>query len=884
MSRIRTLALVVLMLSYGAVGARQPAVRTSVPLGIDASLLASGLGMSSFDRSRLLLDVVRITFASPDGQDPNERSARAKLQALYAAPDPNVRQTVPLPLDPAVWRDTILMRQVPDAALVAAILSDRSTALLYHGLAALDDETLAALGADRDTLEALRRHPGAFATFGRALRIHAGRIVVPGGADAEPLWQELVGVEPTRTGAFVRRLFSSDSGRLAYFFDALGALDAAHQRFATGRTLPEASRLERMRALLDVFEQTAPEWHPEERPFARPVFDPSITLSLVNVTSAGDLAPPFRRRMWSVVFRGDESDTETFSPVTTGDLGNDEDSVAVDAAWIVSRVHRARPAVGRRRLETILFAQRISGAGEDRDAQEADVASALRGYISFPALQMTLERIGDSSPVVLSKAASRAQGLDDVRDEAVRKSSTTLFQSTIGILGRIAVNHGLPQEDVTALVTSLLAIDTRADGYGGRFDVWFRQTLVPALRSASDDDPDPIEGRVVATMAGPAALTKLPIVSWEGRDYRVDPAYAEARRLRAIREKQGGLPLDDALALSDPAHAVEGKAARGARISADAALGGALTSLLYAAYLGDPDGMALSGDNVALRHELSPPAQPQLGWRLPAEVFGGRTGWHVSGSLLGLDAALARLSLRRLDGDTMPTESKTTATLRQTTALTAALVNTYALTDAARDEIAAALGRGRARLAALTADRADVERLAREAGLSEWRREALAWTMTQDPGRAASALSLVELFWLGAPRQTAAAPLDPWGASVQPLTGCTCLRMPRAQPWENLAGRPAQGLLATRAADVSLLVAEALASRKLPASLAPGIVGLAMQDALEQARPAYFDDWSGFTSAVIGLPADRMDDYIAALTANGPLVALPRAASTASRR
>ena len=90
--------------------------------------------------------------------------------------------------------------------------------------------------------------------------------------------------------------------------------------------------------------------------------------------------------------------------------------------------------------------------------------------------------------------------------------------------------------------------------------------------------------------------------------------------------------------------------------------------------------------------------------------------------------------------------------------------------------------------------------------------------------------------------------------------------------------------MATRAADVSLLVAEALATRKLPASLAPGIVALAMQDVLDAAHPAYFDDWSSFTRAATALPAAKLDDYIAASTAAGPLIPVPRTDRSPARR
>jgi hypothetical protein len=904
MSRTRTLALVVLMLSYGAVGARQPAVRTSVPLGVPVVRLAATLGIPDPDRSRILLDVVRIVFDAPDGQEAADAALRLHLRDLFRATNAaDLRETVPLPLDPSVWRDTILRRQVADNQLIAAILSDRSTALLYHGLAALDDETLAALGPDRETLDDLRLHAGVFATFGRSLRIHAGRIVVPGGPEAEPLWQELVGVEPARPAPFVRRLFAGDSGRLAFFFDALTHLDLPHQRFATGRQLPEASRLERMRALLDVFDRTAPEWRPDDRPFMRPPFDPAITLSTIGLTPAGTLVAPFHRRLWTHIFRGDEATDPPFVPVTAADLSDDDDPAPVDAAWIVSRVHRSPPAIGRRRLDTLLFAQRtLAGIADD----DVGVASALRGFIAFPALGLALERIGVTSTAILTRAALRAQALGEIRDHEARRTATALFQATLGILDRIAQNSGMPDDELAHAVSSLIAVETAPEGYGARIAAWLRTDLSDRRALAAADAPDPLEDGLLLRMAGPATASagaaadapvvkpELRTVQWEGRAYRVDPTAAEHQRLHRVRQRQGGSTLDAALeATEEPSSAsgahVAGKAAgRDARIRAERALADTLTSILYAAYLGEPDGAALSGGNVAARHDfaLTPtmPPRPVGAWRLPVEEFRARSGWRVTGSLLGLDIALARLALRRLDAGTMPPESHLSTSERQTAALTVALLNPYRVTDAGRDEIAAALGRGRSRLAALGSNRDDVERVAVAAGLSEWRREALAWTLTQDPGRTPSALSLLELLWLGAPRPSAAAPLDPWGAATLPLTGCACLRMPHARAWEDLSGRPAQGLMATRAADVSLLAADALAARKLPASLAPGIVELAMQDALDAARPAYFDDWSGFTRAVAALPPTKIDDYIAALTAAGPLIAMPRTDRPSSRR
>jgi hypothetical protein len=87
-----------------------------------------------------------------------------------------------------------------------------------------------------------------------------------------------------------------------------------------------------------------------------------------------------------------------------------------------------------------------------------------------------------------------------------------------------------------------------------------------------------------------------------------------------------------------------------------------------------------------------------------------------------------------------------------------------------------------------------------------------------------------------------------------------------------LIGRPSLVLLATRGADVAILVADTLASLKMPAEIAPGVIAFAMQEVMDQARPAHFDDWPEFSRAAIALTHDRLVDYIAAQTAGGPLL------------
>lgn len=870
MPAARALVVVVLLLSYGAVGARQPAVRSSVPLPAPAAELAEALGLPIADRSRIVLDIIRLAFDTPDGVDPKDGQLRARLNAMLQTAEPG--ETAPLPLDPSIWRDTILKRDVPDAGLFSAILSDRRTALLYHGLASLDDETLGWLGPEHEVIEHLLRHAGVFARGADSLRIKAGRVVVPGGADADPVWERVIGAPPANPAAFIRRLFGAAEGRLAFFYETIASLDEPRRRFALAAGRPASVRMDHVRALARVFERSFGELRPDDRPFGRHPMDPALTLATVTVQPDGQLAGPAEKLLWEMVLRSDDGDGSQFAEVRADSVRNRKDTAPIDAAWLTARIHEAGPILARRKLDTFLFAQRVF-----RDLASAPVpatATALRGMLAFPALMLTLERAGVTSPQLLATAAMRADALNAIGDAARRKESIRLFQASVGIIDRVAVAGGLSPPEATARLTSLFALDLSKADAGRQIGNWLRTDLLPAITVTGADELP--ESAILASIAGAnKPEIKSPVLEWEGQKYRVSPQLAELNRLRRVRARQGGASLDAVITSAGSTTTNGGNAARrdpgGASSLADV-----LTSILYAAHLGDPDSRLLAADNVALRHDLAldlGSGMRQLSpWRFPVEGFGEAEGWRLIGSLLGLDVALARHRLRTLDLTTMPPAPRLTSSERQNAALTSALMRPQRLTDDLRNEIAAAIKRGRARFAALSTDRDELERVARDAGLSGWRREALAWALRNDPERAAGHISHAELMWLGSPRVPEGTSLDDWGATAFPLTGCLCLEMPDRGPWEFLGGRPSVGLFASRGADVTLMIAEEFAELQLPAALIPGVLAFAMQDALYATQPAYFDDWSEFGRATRTISRERLIDYVAALTAGGPLM------------
>jgi hypothetical protein len=68
--------------------------------------------------------------------------------------------------------------------------------------------------------------------------------------------------------------------------------------------------------------------------------------------------------------RDDELTDVTFSSVSPADLQVMSELVSVDAAWLAARILSVPYALGRRRLDTLLFAQRVFGGAPDLAAAE----------------------------------------------------------------------------------------------------------------------------------------------------------------------------------------------------------------------------------------------------------------------------------------------------------------------------------------------------------------------------------------------------------------------------------------------------------------------------------------------------------------------------------
>jgi hypothetical protein len=448
----------------------------------------------------------------------------------------------------------------------------------------------------------------------------------------------------------------------------------------------------------------------------------------------------------------------------------------------------------------------------------------------------------------------------------------------------------------------------------------------------------PVEQAALSLLAGPAP-SQPRLLEWEGTRYRVDLRKAEAMRMvKALgeaprpylssadtvvagadalaeagltRERLGRLAEDiaNAAQADAPKHGEDapadllatdrsvltsleraaragnvGAAARLApalRLLADEMLARGLMELAYAAALGQRDGLSISATDGASRHDFGfRPVLPNRAsqWMLPVWGSDATQRSRVTGSLLGLDAALADFSLVPLSLKQPPRRPSISDSDRRAFIEAVALIEPATLTDADRDLITSAIGRGRSALERVRTA-GDAYDIAGRAGLAAARRSVLPWIAAHDPARVVEFLSPVELLWVGLDGAPARA-LDAWGAPARPRLGCLCLRMPERGPWESFAGRWNSGMPASAFPDLNLRLAEILAELRMPAALLAPMLTSAMLDFVNNAISRDPDDHRSLIAFVQALRSERVEQYLALLTTDGPLVPVEEIAVT----
>jgi hypothetical protein len=839
----------------------------------------------------------------------------------------------PLPLPVDVWVHTVFGGRTTPRTLLTDILSSREAALFYNALFWLDDETRAWLAHEPALVASIvQQYAARFTVAAPAFRVANRSVRLPGGEAALAGWEALVGASADAPSEFLRALLDRSEGRLAYFFGAMGQVPGERLRLGLDLDASRDRRVDAMRRLYGAFERLSQRWVVDAAPFWRPTLDPALLLADLASDEAGALRLPGTLEFWQHVL-ADDRPSRTAEPdagVRTLAVGE-----PIDFPALCDLLSRRDPASYQRAHYQVLFASRnVPRVTTEsvRDAVDAIRAAGSQPALVGTLERAGVRRVPVFARASRRAAAiSRIRNAERA-GRTLRQFQGALFVLARATL-RGALPHPAFEAAVESLVA--VPLGGRGE-YEGRLVSWLAGVLGPARPRAAAHAPgasapacgDPFDGvaqeadsldvRLLRLLAGDAHA--CPTVEWEGMRYRVDFAWAEGTRLLrllgdgqrpylataseavTIAEELSAPAITsavfvrqqsalDALANAVPwepetraafddavLHVRSRKPARAAaalRSIADDLLARGLTQVVYAASLGHPDRVMVPAGEAAARHDYRS-GQPGAGaavpgreWRLPVPVADGTRDWRMSGSLLGMDVSLAELRLVGVSTKPPLRPPTLNEADRRAFVETVALTEAAALTDADATAIVTALRRGRARVAAVrTAGEAAA--LADEAGASAARRTLISWTVDHEPRHVAAAFAPIELFRLGAEAGVATGRLDPWGAPSAARTGCLCLSLDAPRPWEVLAGR--LGMVSSAFPDLKLRLVELLAELALPASLLAPVLAPATLDFVNTVTPRSRHDRRALEDHVRELRVEHLEQYLALLTTDGPLV------------
>jgi hypothetical protein len=411
------------------------------------------------------------------------------------------------------------------ADVLDAMLDDPMLARLYWAMSRMDGETSASLRQSAG-ISNLLPFASVLDFYSSHISIRNGRIVVPGGAAAEPAWKELAGASPDSPKEFVARLLAKDDGWLAAYFDTLSRLTPEQQVYFT-----DARRLPRFYEALkgkDIAPGPA-------RPVFRPDPDLLILVTRLQLDPSGQATVPGNLEVWDQILRQKTDsklvkqwakhssrwkDTDQLVEALFAFSRQSSDDGPLRIYLMLSAIDSARPAGQRMSPETVrLLAQKFSRYGNQ--------------YLIFSEFQ----GLNDES---ITRFLATADAIDRISNITLRANALGIFQSNVGLWEILARQGQIPAANLNTSWQAVIGPFAKGIGSSAQlFDS--ARTSVRELWRAAGSRPDLSQDEVVALLAGPNQSQP------DGQRVRQELA----DRMHAVMQGQRLVSLETLLALGD---------------------------------------------------------------------------------------------------------------------------------------------------------------------------------------------------------------------------------------------------------------------------------------------------------------------------------------------
>ncbi len=408
--------------------------------------------------------------------------------------------------------------------LVDVLVNDPDVARLYWALAKEDTETRLALH-QAPGLRALLPLAPTLDFYGGEISIRSGRVIVPGGTNAEPVWKDLVGASPGSPADFVPRLLSKDESWLAVYFDVLSRISLEQQKHFT-----EAPRLKRLyeafrapdikrKATRGVFRQapdllvlyTRLEWEPNGEPYVPG--DLAVWKQIFHQKSSSEAVHDLGKTLNSW------NNPEQFLEALTALSRKDNDIGPLQIYLTLCQVDKERP--------------------KDKRLSPGTVGLMAERFEQFGSWYLIFSEFPDLSDASIARFLTVADAIDGISNQALRGNALGAFQANVGIWQILARQGEIPTTQQDSSWQKMIDPFVKISSTTQLFDATHRslgEVLIAAGAKANSTQDELVE-----LLAGPRQE------SADGQ--RVHTELAE--RIRSVLADQRLVSLDTLFALGD---------------------------------------------------------------------------------------------------------------------------------------------------------------------------------------------------------------------------------------------------------------------------------------------------------------------------------------------
>jgi len=349
-----------------------------------------------------------------------------------------VSEVAPL-IGSAAWS---ALRESSPGGLAGVFVHNIHTARVCAGFGAMGQEAASILISTMGLRALVKKHSNDLGRYAAAFVLSEGKVMVPGGVQAEPVWEKLVGASPRDPPSFLRGLLGEPERKLAAFYCAVWRSDEAHRQFFT-RNGRSAERFLAWYQKGDEFQHgeigQADGWRTE-------------FIQALPLDAAGNVRFPGGRRAW----------TSSSSPKDRTD-----DDVLLESAWLEAFVPVARLEQQRKvpldEDSAKLLAQhysewrplfpyfaKLTGLGAGEFAALAEFANAVAKYpeatrnIVMAEWNSLLELIARGVAVDSLEAVTGARAFRAICDGAAPSHSDRALEILSEIAGGTDLNEAVP--------------------------------------------------------------------------------------------------------------------------------------------------------------------------------------------------------------------------------------------------------------------------------------------------------------------------------------------------------------------------------------------------------------------------------------------------------